>query len=115
MTETIDRERLRQYEDIFGREKMLFLFREYLHKTDADMPKIAELAAKNDLDGLRIIHHSLVSASLVFGMNKFAATCRKIEEMILEGRTPAELASEMEQSKIFLETEKQQVKHYLEN
>lgn len=111
----IDLSMLKQYEDIFGKEKMLFLFNEYLEKVNTDKPKISELIKENDLNGLRIIYHSLASASLVFGIKNFAKTARKIEELILNGAKIEDLNIFMELGKDQLEDEIKQVKQYLEN
>lgn len=115
MKKTIDTVYLEQYLDLFGKEKILLLFAEYKNKINEDMPKILELYKKNDLNGLRIIYHSLASASLVFGMKKFASVCRKIEDFILDGKDIKALESYIKQSEVLLNDEKKQVESYLEN
>ncbi|MDR1693915.1 MAG: Hpt domain-containing protein [Lactobacillaceae bacterium] len=114
MSGKIDLTMLKQYEDMLSKEKMLFLFSEYKEKINTDMPKIDKYTAYKDLDNLRIAYHSLASASLVFGMVNFAKLCRKIEEMILEGKNIDELKDFIEESKMLLKTDKKQVEMYLE-
>lgn len=74
---------LKQYEQIFGQEKMCRLWREF---TEDARQKLNQ-AENGNKEELRLVFHSLRSSSLVFGMTEFSAFCQKTEEEILNGIT----------------------------
>lgn len=76
---------IRQYDEIFGREKMLNLFSEYKQKVEDDLSRAAQLLKQSQTEDLRLIYHSLRSSSQVFGMMGFSFVCQDIEQRILDG------------------------------
>lgn len=115
MQKPINKEQLQQYIDIFGKEKMINLFADYKLKITEDMPKLSEAIDKKDLNSIRIIYHSIASASLVFGMQNFAVICRKIEEMVLQNAVIKELEPSFAQAETAFEQDIKQAEAYLEN
>lgn len=85
MNKNFNIETIKQYEAIFGHEKMINLFHEYQEKAEQDLSQVDRLIAKNSRDDLRLVFHSLRSSSLVFGMQGFSFACQDIEERILAG------------------------------
>lgn len=98
-------ETIKQYEAIFGHEKMINLFNEYQEKAEQDLNRVDSLIAQNSRDGLRLIFHSLRSSSLVFGMQGFSFACEDIEEKILNGEELKTIAKFIELSKKIYEQE----------
>ena len=82
---------IRQYDEIFGREKMLRLFSEYRQKAETDLSRTEELLKNEKTEELRLIYHSLRSSSQVFGMMGFSFACQDIEQRILDGETSEKL------------------------
>ncbi len=113
MAINFDLSTLKQYEHILGKDKMVSLFEEYLNEHSEYMLKSHILLESNKLENLRIIYHSLCSASLVFGMKTFAMACSKIEQDILEQCDYEQLKKEINQSMDIFEKETTLVKDYL--
>lgn len=80
----INKSSIEQYRDIFGAEKMAYLWSEFLEKAHSDFAQVDKYLNNNAYNELRLIYHSLRSSSLIFGMEDFSAVCKKIEEQILE-------------------------------
>ncbi len=76
---------IRQYDEIFGREKMRNLFSEYKQKAEDDLSRVTQLLKQSQMEDLRLIYHSLRSSSQVFGMMGFSFACQDIEQKILDG------------------------------
>lgn len=74
-------ENIKQYEQVFGREKMQRLWLEFVE--DAKQ-KLAGTELR-DQESQRLAFHSLRSSGLVFGMTDFSAFCQAAEEDILKG------------------------------
>ena len=87
MTDIFDIAAMRQYENIFGPEKMRQLWYEYLDNAQKDLRDVEH----KPHDELRLLYHSLRSSSLVFGMTAFAETCEKIEAAVIDGRPGNEI------------------------
>lgn len=113
MSTNFDTEQIEQYEDILGTDKVKFLFSEYLDKVEKDMSSINKVVKENNLEELRTIYHTLRSASLVFGIKKFADICTKIEDMIVDGKQIKDFSKHIEEGKQVLELEINQVKKHL--
>lgn len=105
MNKNFNIETIKQYDAIFGHEKMIALFDEYKCKAESDLNQVDRLIAKNSRDDLRLIFHSLRSSSLVFGMQGFSFACQDIEERILNGEELKAIAKFMELSKKIYEQE----------
>ena len=80
-------ERIAEYESIFGRDKMKFLFDEFIKSADEGFIKLE----KADENEARIVVHSIKSAAKVFGMDEFANICGEIENKLVEGEKIREL------------------------
>lgn len=80
----INKSAIEQYSNIFGNEKMAYLWKEFLDKACLDLAQVDKYLTTNAYNELRLIYHSLRSSSLVFGMEDFSAVCKEIEEKILE-------------------------------
>lgn len=78
----VNLKQLNTYRDIFGAEKMLFLWREYIEQSAEVWAAMDEL----DWNQKRSRFHNWRSSSLVFGMEDFAGICTRIEENILKKR-----------------------------
>lgn len=74
---------LKQYEQIFGHEKMRRLWLEFTE----DARQKLDQAEKGNKEEQRLAFHSLRSSSLVFGMTAFSTFCQKTEEEIMNGIT----------------------------
>lgn len=72
---------IKQYEQIFGREKMRALWAEFVSDAATKL-KVIEV---QDSESQRLAYHSLRSSSQVFGLMMFSETCQKREEEILAG------------------------------
>ncbi|MDD4555827.1 MAG: hypothetical protein PHE89_00665 [Alphaproteobacteria bacterium] len=113
MDSNFDISTIKQYEAILGKDKIAALFEEYL-KEHGDYVLKSHLLLENDkLENLRIIYHSLCSASLVFGMKTFAKACSKIEQDIIVGKTIDEIRSDVNMSKNIFDREITLVKEHL--
>lgn len=77
--EKIDWESLKQYQKIFGTDKMQMLWQEFLHNTLEDIADIED----KDLQTIRLKFHSWRSSSQVFGLKGFSRECEAIEEMAI--------------------------------
>lgn len=109
MTDFVDFDALKQYEDIFGPEKMKQLWREYFDDARQKLQKPEEKSS----DEIRLIYHSLRSSSLVFGMARFAEICEKIEEYVLEKRDINEILPLIKEADIrFAEAVKKIAPHF---
>ncbi len=82
---------IRQYDEIFGREKMRNLFSEYRQKAEEDLSRVKNLLDNEQTEELRLIYHSLRSSSQVFGMMGFSFACQDIEQRILDGEKSEKL------------------------
>lgn len=90
----VNPQQLKTYLDIFGAEKMSFLWREYLEQSEQAWHCMEEL----DWAQKRSRFHNWRSGSLVFGMEDYAALCTRIEENILKKRF-ARLPKQINESK----------------
>lgn len=113
MAINFDTTTIKQYETILGKDKMISLFEEYLNEYEEYMLKSHILLESNKLENLRIIYHSLCSASLVFGMKTFAMACSKIENDILKECEKELIKTEINQSMTIFNDETAKVKDYL--
>ena len=74
---------VKMYQAMLGADKLSALWAEY-QQTSADKLKAAEnLLKAEDWHGLRIVFHAMRSSSVVFGLDKFAELCTKIEDAIM--------------------------------
>ncbi len=78
----INLRRLGEYKNIFGAQKMRFLWNEYL----AQSAKSWQNMAAADWESRRLAFHSWRSSSQVFGMDEFSRVCLVIEERMLNCR-----------------------------
>ncbi len=105
MNKNFNIEIIKQYEAIFGHEKMIDLFKEYQEKAENDLNQVDRLIEKKSRDTLRLIFHSLRSSSLVFGMQGFSFACQDIEERLLNDEDLQTVAKFMQLSKKIYEQE----------
>lgn len=96
---------IRQYDEIFGREKMQNLFSEYREKAETDLSRAGRLLENEQTEELRLIYHSLRSSSQVFGMMGFSFTCQDIEQRILDGEPSEKLDKFIQLSRQIYEQE----------
>lgn len=104
---------MQRYEQIFGLEKMQFLFEEFQQKARSELNTADCLFAEEKLDSLRLMFHSMRSAALVFGMDGFSESCALIEENIINGQFIEMLEKEIKQSKMIFDEEIIAVSAYL--
>ncbi len=81
-TNKINTKRLNEYKDVFGAEKMRFLWQEFLAQSAQNWQNMGNM----DWDACRQIFHNWRSSSKVFGMDDFALICQQIEDKILKRR-----------------------------
>lgn len=105
--------RIKQYEDIFGINKMLELFEEFLHQSRNIFEQIEKLINDDNVAELHICFHNLRSSSLVFGMDAFSEQCSLIEKNIINHMTMEELEKDIQFSKIIYDEENAEVYAYL--
>lgn len=74
----INWKQLKQYQEVFGLSKMLYLWSEYLSFSDQYWHSLDNDKNKN----LVYVFHNWRSSSRVFGMDDFAVLCQRIEEKI---------------------------------
>ncbi len=97
MSTVVNKKILEQYRQIFGTEKMKNLWNEFKNTTEEKLDKIET----KSLDDIRLCFHSLRSAALVFGLEKFAENCEQIENDIVNGAQIAEIKKAIDKSKDF--------------
>ena len=97
MTTTVNKQTLEQYRQIFGTEKMKVLWNEFQNTTEEKFEK----ATNGTLDEIRLSFHSLRSAALVFGLEKFAENCEQIEHNIINGAKLSDIKKAIDKSKDF--------------
>lgn len=97
MTTIVNKKTLEQYRQIFGTEKMKSLWDEFQDTTEDKFEK----ATNGTLEDIRLSFHSLRSAALVFGLEKFAENCEQIENNIIAGATVPEIKKAVDKSKEF--------------
>ena len=95
MTTVINKKTLEQYCQIFGRERMKSLWSDFQTTTEEKLSNINEA----DKEQIRLCFHSLRSSSLVFGMEKFALCCEKIENLLVEESELYDLQKSIDKSK----------------
>jgi HPt (histidine-containing phosphotransfer) domain-containing protein len=78
----INQKQLYEYIDIFGKNKMQGLLRDYLAESTKYWDRINQITTNEQ----RHIFHNWRSSSLVFGMEDFSGYCTKIEDDILNNR-----------------------------
>ena len=78
----INTRRLNEYKNVFGAEKMRFLWQEYLAQSAQNWQNMDN----TDWEARRQIFHNWRSSSKVFGMDGFALICQQIEDKILKRR-----------------------------
>ena len=78
----INQKQLTEYLDIFGKNKMQGLLKDYL----AQSTKSWETLDKISNNEKRHVFHCWRSSSLVFGMEDFSRICTKIEDDLLNNR-----------------------------
>lgn len=105
----VNLKQLNAYRDIFGQEKMLFLWREYLEQSAEAWTVLDEL----DWSLKRSKFHNWRSSSLVFGMEDFAGLCTRIEENILKKRFE-QLPNQIKESKTCYENSILEVKQIMQ-
>lgn len=109
----INLKNLQHYEQIFGLEKMQFLFREFQQKAHSELDSANSLFKEDKLESLRLMFHSMRSAALVFGMDTFSQSCAQIEENIISRQFIEMLEKEIKQSKMVFKEEIKEVSAYL--
>ncbi len=72
---------------------MFSLWEDYIAKNRELLEKSQPALKRGDWAELRIIYHSLKSSSAVFGLDKFAELCTKVEEAIISGKKDAETSN----------------------
>lgn len=97
MTTVVNKKTLEQYRQIFGTEKMKNLWNEFQNTTEE---KLENIETKS-IDDIRLSFHSLRSAALVFGLEKFAENCEQIETNIINGAKFSEIKKAIDKSKDF--------------
>ncbi len=108
MSEVFNREMPETYKKMLGEQKFLQLWEEYLSDAGAKFEKAAAYLSGRDAENLRIIFHSLKSSSLIFGLDKFAELCTKIENNLVAGDFSEETGKKIKNSKnIWLESIKE--------
>ncbi len=76
----INTRRLNEYKEVFGTQKLRFLWNEYLEQSSQNWQKLNAA----DWETKRQMFHNWRSASQVFGMDDFARICQTIEDKILK-------------------------------
>lgn len=71
-----------EFQHIFGREKMAYLWQEYLTQSRGSWQKIPPEVCEE----LRLTFHSWKSSSQIFGLDEFSKRCARIEDHILNRR-----------------------------
>ncbi len=99
---------LQTYYNIFGKEKLLLLWAEYLEQSQISWHEVETL----DWSVRRSKFHNWRSSSLVFGMEDFSVLCTKIEENILKKRFE-QLSKQIKDSKTLYEQSIMQVKQHI--
>lgn len=79
MIKRVDYEIIKQYEEVFGRLKMMSLLEDFSTDANDKLGNIEQLS----LEGQRLAYHSLRSSSLVFGLCELSELCEKLEEKAL--------------------------------
>ena len=78
----INQKQLCEYLDIFGKNKMQGLLKDYLAESNKSWNTIDKIS----LSEKRRVFHCWRSSSLVFGMEEFSRICTKIEDDMLNNR-----------------------------
>ena len=78
----INQKQLCEYLDIFGKNKMQGLLKDYLAESTKSWDTLDKISDKEK----RHIFHCWRSSSLVFGMEDFSKICTKIEDDLLNNR-----------------------------
>ncbi len=102
-TEIFNPGALQTYEEMLGRDKLVMLWSEYKSGAAEKSARLEDLLKRRDWAELRIIFHSLRSSSLVFGLDKFAELCTKIESLIVQGGDSGCLPGDIRAGKALLE------------
>lgn len=102
------------YLAFFGKEKFMNLFQEYSLDTLQKFRDVEELIKKPMGEEMRVIYHSLKSASLVFGLDSFAELCAKIENKIVVEQFDDELKQEIKNSRKLWDESVKHITSYLE-
>mgnify|MGYP002470426728 CR=1 FL=1 len=76
--ELVNIKHLQEYEQIFSRQKMEYLWREYLSCSKASWNKLDSMNEEQ----MRLAFHSWKSSSQIFGMEDFVRQCAAIEEKL---------------------------------
>lgn len=71
------------YQAMLGNDKLSALWAEYKQTSADKLKTAANLVQSEDWHGLRIVFHAMRSSSVVFGLDKFAELCTKIEDAIM--------------------------------
>lgn len=104
------------YADALGFSELLNLWLDYLEDCESKFQKIDTFLEKEDWNSLRIVFHSLKSASLIFGLDKFSETCTKIERNILQNNFSEECISEINSVKnLWLESTREAMSYFKPN
>ena len=78
----INQKQLSEYLDIFGKNKMQGLLKDYLAQSTKSWETLDKISDKEK----RQVFHCWRSSSLVFGMEDFSRICTKIEDDLLNNR-----------------------------
>ncbi len=78
----INQKQLCEYLDIFGKNKMQGLLKDYLAESTKSWDRLDKISDKEK----RHVFHCWRSSSLVFGMEDFSKICTKIEDDLLNNR-----------------------------
>ena len=78
----INQKQFMEYYDVFGSQKMMFLWEEFLSCSFQKWSQLPDV----DWQQKRQYFHNWRSSSKVFGMEDFALLCQKIEEKIIKKR-----------------------------
>ena len=79
----INQKQLCEYLNIFGKNKMQGLLKDYLAQSEKSWGSLSNISDKEKSR----IFHCWRSSSLVFGMEDFSKICTKIEDNLINNRT----------------------------
>lgn len=110
MNKEVNLNAIKEYEKIFGPDKMRLLWQEFL----VDSAKKLEMIELKEPAEIRLAFHSLRSSSLVFGMVAFAKDCAEIENAVLQAQDSAILKKHIDKSKKIFDNSKRMVAEFFE-
>lgn len=109
MTQIVEYDTIRQYQNIVGKDKMRKLWQEFINECAARLNDV-DIKTK---DEQRLIFHSLRSSSLVFGMRILSDFCHQMEEKIVSGNRLSE--EDIKQSRKLMRKSLDAVNEYMQS